>query len=68
MNTVTSCITSNLAAYQPTAQNPWNEERVRHAYRRLGYDANKETCRIETRNYKPNENHWFKRTTIFILE
>lgn len=41
MAVITSCITSTLQPYTPTSQNPWNELRVRHAYRRLGYDANK---------------------------
>lgn len=37
----TSCITSTLEPYVPTSENPWNEQRIRHAYRRIGYDADK---------------------------
>ncbi|WP_299120871.1 DUF1800 domain-containing protein [uncultured Winogradskyella sp.] len=43
MTVFTSCITTSLQPYVPSTQNPWNELRVRHAYRRLGYDANKAT-------------------------
>ncbi|NRD19017.1 DUF1800 domain-containing protein [Winogradskyella eckloniae] len=43
MAVFTSCITSTLQPYIPSTENPWNEERVRHAYRRIGYDANKAT-------------------------
>ena len=39
MAVITSCNTSTLQPYVPSATNPWNEERVRHVYRRLGYDA-----------------------------
>ena len=41
MSVFTSCITSALQPYVPSTENPWNEERIRHAYRRIGYDANK---------------------------
>ncbi|SHG74082.1 DUF1800 domain-containing protein [Winogradskyella jejuensis] len=41
MAVITSCNTSTLQPYVPSATNPWNEERVRHVYRRLGYDAKK---------------------------
>lgn len=40
MTTLTSCITTTLQPYVPSSDNPWNELRVRHAYRRIGYDAN----------------------------
>ena len=40
MSTLTSCITSSLQPYLPSAGNPWNVSRVRHAFRRIGYDAN----------------------------
>jgi len=40
MSLSTSCITSTLEPYVPSSENPWNELRVRHAYRRIGYDAN----------------------------
>ena len=43
MSVFTSCITSTLQPYVPSTLNPWNAERIRHAYRRLGYDANKAT-------------------------
>lgn len=41
VTTTTSCITSTLAPYIPSTDNPWNLERVRHIYRRLGYDDSK---------------------------
>lgn len=41
MAVFTSCITSSLQPYVPTTENPWNDTRVRHAFRRIGYDANK---------------------------
>ncbi|GGI56448.1 DUF1800 domain-containing protein [Winogradskyella haliclonae] len=41
MAVITSCITSSLQPYVPSTENPWNKERVRHVYRRLGYDASK---------------------------
>jgi hypothetical protein len=40
MTVSTSCITTGLQPYIPTSQSPWNELRIRHAYRRIGYDAN----------------------------
>ena len=40
MEIVTSCNTSSLNVYVPTAQNPWNEQKVNHVLRRLGYGAN----------------------------
>lgn len=36
----TTCITSTLSPYSDSTENPWNEERIRHVYRRLGYDNN----------------------------
>lgn len=41
MAVITSCITSSLQPYVPSTDSPWNEARVRHAFRRIGYDANK---------------------------
>lgn len=41
MAVFTSCITSSLQPYVPTTENPWNDTRVRHAFRRIGYDASK---------------------------
>ena len=41
MSIITSCITSSLQPYVPSANSPWNKKRVRHLYRRLGYDASK---------------------------
>ena len=32
-----SCNTGTLAAFVPTAQNPWDASKVKHLYRRLGY-------------------------------
>lgn len=40
MSNLTSCITSSLEPYVPTTDNPWYEKRARHAFRRIGYDAN----------------------------
>jgi len=40
MPVVTSCITSSLIPYTPSTNEPWNEIRIRHAFRRIGYDAN----------------------------
>lgn len=40
MNVTTSCITTSLQPYSPSTQNPWNELRIKHAYRRIGYDTN----------------------------
>lgn len=45
MSVSTNCITSPFDVYVPSTNKPWNEERVRHVYRRLGYDINIE--RIE---------------------
>lgn len=42
MSVSTNCITSPFDVYVPSASKPWNEERVRHVYRRLGYDINLE--------------------------
>lgn len=41
MTVITNCITSALQPYVPSTENPWNATRVRHAFRRIGYDANK---------------------------
>lgn len=40
MTVSTSCITTGLQPYIPSSQSPWNELRVKHVYRRLGYDSN----------------------------
>lgn len=34
-----SCITGTIAPYSPTAQQPWNTQRVAHLYRRMGFGA-----------------------------
>lgn len=39
MQTSTSCNTSSLSVYIPSASNPWNAEKVSHLYRRLHYGA-----------------------------
>ncbi len=36
---VQNCAVSSIAPYQPDAANPWNERRVAHLYRRLGFGA-----------------------------
>lgn len=40
METVTSCNVSSLNVYVPTTENPWNEQKVNHVFRRLGYGGN----------------------------
>ena len=35
----TSCNSSTLAPYSPGGTNPWNEAKVKHCFRRLGYGA-----------------------------
>lgn len=41
MPVITNCITSTLEPYVPSTENPWDEKKIRHAFRRIGYDANK---------------------------
>ncbi len=40
MSVLTSCISSTLQPFTPSADNPWDKSRVRHVFRRIGYDAN----------------------------
>jgi len=53
MTVITSCITTSLLPYIPTSQNPWNKLRIRHAFRRLGYDASK-TMVTDALSLSPN--------------
>ncbi|WP_452222761.1 DUF1800 domain-containing protein [Lacinutrix chionoecetis] len=39
MQTSTSCNTSSLSVYTPSASNPWNAEKISHLYRRLHFGA-----------------------------
>lgn len=39
MTTVLNCATGTLGPYVPSAAAPWNLERARHLYRRMGYGA-----------------------------
>ena len=39
MTIINECITGTLSAYQPVANKPWNQQRVLHLYRRLGFGA-----------------------------
>lgn len=39
METLTTCNLATLAPYVPTGDNPWDAQKVRHLYRRLGYGA-----------------------------
>lgn len=39
MQTSTSCNTSDLSIYVPSALNPWNAEKINHLYRRLHFGA-----------------------------
>ena len=32
-----TCLTGNLQTYRPSAAMPWNEQRVKHLYKRLGF-------------------------------
>ena len=41
MQTSTSCNTSSLSVYVPSASNPWNAEKANHLYRRLHFGASK---------------------------
>jgi len=41
MEILTSCNTSALTVYTPSGANPWNEQKVNHLFRRLGYGATK---------------------------
>ncbi|WP_299884721.1 DUF1800 domain-containing protein [uncultured Lacinutrix sp.] len=41
MQTSTSCNTSSLSVYVPSAANPWNAEKANHLYRRLHFGASK---------------------------
>ncbi|MEL6668437.1 MAG: DUF1800 domain-containing protein [Bacteroidota bacterium] len=39
MSTITNCATATLAPYVPSLEQPWNLERARHLYRRIGFGA-----------------------------
>lgn len=39
MTLVQNCATSTLATYVPSAEQPWDLERVKHLYRRIGFGA-----------------------------
>ena len=39
MATVYSCNTSTISPYIPTPENPWNDAKIKHLYRRLAYGA-----------------------------
>jgi len=40
MEILSSCNTASINPYTPTAENPWDMNKVRHVYRRLGFGAN----------------------------
>jgi len=42
MNTLTNCNTSILDVYIPIAEKPWNEQRIKHLYRRIDSDTAKQ--------------------------
>jgi len=46
METITSCNTATLAPYVPTGDNPWDAEKARHLYRRLGFGTTEATINI----------------------
>ena len=35
-----NCATGTLDTYIPSAEEPWNEQRIKHLYRRIGFGAN----------------------------
>ncbi len=41
-NTYLNCAVGTLQEFVPNANTPWNEERVKHLYRRIGFGANPE--------------------------
>ena len=41
MEIFNSCNTSLLTVYVPSVANPWDEQKVNHIYRRIGYGATK---------------------------
>jgi uncharacterized protein (DUF1800 family) len=41
--TLVSCNTSSLAIYVPSAEKPWNQRRVNHVYRRLGFGLDQDS-------------------------
>lgn len=40
--TYLNCAVGSLEVYTPNDEAPWNEERVKHLYRRIGFGANRE--------------------------
>ncbi len=42
MEAFMTCNTGTLAPYVPTPENPWNEEKVNHVFRRLAFGASKQ--------------------------
>lgn len=40
--TYLNCAVGSLEVYSPSAEAPWNEERVKHLYRRIGFGASRE--------------------------
>ena len=46
MESITSCNTATLAPYVPTADNPWDAEKARYLYRRLGFGTTEATINI----------------------
>jgi uncharacterized protein (DUF1800 family) len=40
--TYLNCAVGSLDVYSPSAEIPWNEERVKHLYRRIGFGASRE--------------------------
>jgi len=35
-----NCATGTLDTYVPSAEAPWNDQRIKHLYRRIGFGAN----------------------------
>lgn len=40
--TYLNCAVGSLDVYAPSAEAPWNEERIKHLYRRIGFGANRQ--------------------------
>src|SRR5690606_35989056 len=53
MSTAACDLTTGLAPYSPDAENPWNEERIRHMYMRMSFGADYNTIQQALAN-QPN--------------
>ncbi len=53
MSTAACDLTTGLAPYSPNAENPWNEERIKHLYMRMSFGADHNTIQQALAN-QPN--------------